>query len=48
MRSMMKCLVLASAGIAMFAMPAAAADQQDEMREMRELVPPGAPTAGAG
>jgi hypothetical protein len=38
MRSMMKGLVVASVGFAMFAMPAAAADYEDEMREMREMV----------
>jgi hypothetical protein len=38
MRSMMKGLVVASVGFAMFAMPAAAADYEDDMREMREMV----------
>jgi hypothetical protein len=38
MRLIMKHLVLASAGLAMFAMPAVAAEPQDEMREMREMV----------
>jgi len=35
---MMKGLVVASVGFAIFAMPAAAADYEDEMREMREMV----------
>ncbi len=38
MRSIIKGLAMASAGVAMFAMPAAAAETQDDLREMRELV----------
>ena len=38
MRSMIKRLVVTSAGFAMFVTPAAATDYQDEMREVRELV----------
>ena len=38
MRSIIKGLVVATAGVAMFAIPAAAAENQDDMREMRELV----------
>ncbi len=38
MRSMIKGLVVTSAGFAMFVTPAAATDYQDEMREVRELV----------
>ena len=38
MRFMIKGLVVASAGFALLATPAVAADYQDEMREMRDLV----------
>jgi hypothetical protein len=38
MRSMMKGLVVASAGFAMFVTPAGAAEYQDDMKEMREMV----------
>ena len=38
MRSTIKCLLAATAGVAMFAASAGATDVQDEMREMREMV----------